>query len=151
MEPLLIPIVGILMPLVLVPTVLVLKHRHKKGEWEHRERIKAMELQMPVPRGFATGNTRGVAAIGAGVPIASVFAAFLTGVAWEPGTPEDVPILPVVAWGCAVLISAGALATSLILAFMHARAAEKAESIAQTDYGKPVFDPDAFDVVGSRA
>ncbi len=49
------------------------------------------------------------------------------------------------------MISVGALITSLILAFMHARAAEKAESIAQVDYGKPVFDPDAFDVVGSRA
>ncbi len=52
MEPLIIPIVAILMPLVLVPTILVLKHRHKRREWEHRERIKAMELQMPVPRGF---------------------------------------------------------------------------------------------------
>jgi ABC-type Fe3+ transport system permease subunit len=150
MEPLLIPIVAILMPLALVPTILVLKHRHKRREWEHRERIKAMELQMPVPRGFASVSTRGVAAIGAGVPIASVLAAFLTGVSWDPTTPDDIP-LPVVAWGCAVLISGGALVTSLILAFMHARAAEKAESFAQVDYGKPVFDPDAFDVVGSRA
>jgi hypothetical protein len=150
MEPLLIPIVAILMPLALVPTILVMKHRHKRREWEHRERIKSMELQMPVPRGGGTGSSRGVAAIGAGVPVASVLAAFLTGVAWEPNTPDDVP-LPIVAWGCAVLISVGALVTSLILAFMHARAAEKSESMTQVDYGKPVFDPDAFDVAGSRA
>jgi hypothetical protein len=151
MDPLIIPIVAILMPLALVPTILVMKHRYKRREWEHRERIKSMELQMPVPRGLAGGSSRGVAAIGAGVPIASVIAAFLTGVVAEPNPTEDVPILPVVAWGCAALISVGAMATSLILAFMHARAAEKAESFAQPDYGKPVFDPDALDVVGSRA
>ena len=48
MDPLIIPIVGILMPLVLVPTVLVLKHRHKRREWEHRERMRAMEGPMPL-------------------------------------------------------------------------------------------------------
>ncbi|MGP0067824.1 MAG: hypothetical protein ACLQGP_30040 [Isosphaeraceae bacterium] len=150
MEPLIIPIVAILMPLVLVPTVLVLKHRHRRREWEHRERIKAMELHMPAPRGFGAVSSKGVAAIGAGVPIASVLAAFLTGVVGEPVLIDGVPILPVLAWSCAALISVGALTTSLILAFMHARAAEKAQSIAQVDYGKPVFDPDELDVVGSR-
>ena len=58
--------------------------------------------------------------------------------------------MPAVAWGCAVLISAGALVTSLILAFMHAKAAEKADSIARMEHAKPAFDPDTFDVVGSR-
>ena len=33
-------------------------------------------------------------------------AAFLTTLIWEPSTPDDVPV-PAVAWGCAVLISAG--------------------------------------------
>jgi hypothetical protein len=150
MEPLIIPVVAILMPLFLVPTILVLKHRHRKGEWEHRERMKAMEVQMPYPRGLAVGHSKGVAAIGAGVPVASVVAAFLTTIIWEPTSPDELPV-PAVAWGCAVAISAAAMVTSLILAFMHAKAAEKAESNAQADYSKPVFDPDAFDVVGSRA
>ena len=43
------PILGILMPLVLVPTILVLKHRHQRREWEHKERMKAMEIQLPTP------------------------------------------------------------------------------------------------------
>jgi len=150
MENVIIPVVAILMPLFLVPSVLVLRHRHKRREWEHRERIKAMELQMPVPRGEGLGSSKGVAAIGAGVPVASVLAAFLTSVTWEPMTHDEVSV-PAVAWACAVLISAGALATSLILTFMHARAVERAESLAQMDHGKPVYDPDAFDVVGSRA
>ena len=51
-DPLIIPIVGILMPLVLVPTVLVLKHRYKRREWEHLERMKAMSGRNP-SRGWA--------------------------------------------------------------------------------------------------
>jgi hypothetical protein len=149
MEPLLIPIVAILMPLFLVPTILVLKHRHKKREWEHRERMKAMETPFQFPHVLGLGGSRGVAAIGAGVPVASVLAAFLTSVTWEPSSIDEVPV-PAVAWGCAVLISAGALVTSLILASMHAKAAEKADSIARMDAAKPAFDPDTFDVVGSR-
>jgi hypothetical protein len=149
MEPLLIPIVAILMPLFLVPTILVLKHRHKKREWEHRERMKAMETPFHFPQVLGLGSSRGVAAIGAGVPMASVLAAFLTSITWEPTSFDEVPV-PAVAWGCAVLISAGALVTSLQLASMHAKAAEKADSIARMDNAKPAFDPDTFDVVGSR-
>ena len=151
MEPLLIPIVAILMPLFLVPTILVLKHRHKRREWEHRERMKAMETPFQFPQIVGLGSSRGVAAIGAGVPVASVLAAFLTSVTWEPTAFDEVSV-PAVAWGCAVLISAGALVTSLTLASMHAKAAEKADSIARMDNAnaKPAFDPDTFDVVGSR-
>jgi hypothetical protein len=149
MEPLMIPIVAILMPLVLVPTILVLKHRHKKREWEHRERMRAMETPFPIPHALGLGTSRGVAAIGAGVPVASVLAAFLTSISWEPTTYDDVSV-PAVAWACAVLISAGALVTSLVLASMHAKAAEKAASAARMDLAKPAFDPDTLDVVGSR-
>jgi hypothetical protein len=149
MEPLIIPVIAIMMPLVLVPTILVLKHRHRRREWEHRERMKAMESQFPSSQLPALGGSRGVAAIGAGVPVASVLAAFLTSVTWEPTTFDEVPV-PAVAWGCAVLISAGALVTSLTLASMHAKAAEKADLLARMDNAKPAFDPDTFDVVGSR-
>ena len=151
MEPLIIPIVAILMPLVLVPTILVLKHRHKKREWEHRERMKAMETPFQFPQIVGLGSSRGVAAIGAGVPIASVLGAFLTSVTLEPTTFDQISV-PAVAWVCAVVISAGAMVTSLTLASMHAKAAEKADSMARMDNAnaKPAFDPDTFDVVGSR-
>ena len=93
MDPLIIPIVGILMPLVLVPTILVLKHRHKRREWEHRERMRAMERPDAARRDLAGAvGSGGVAAIGAGVPMASVLAAFLTGLTWEPTTAEDIPL-----------------------------------------------------------
>ena len=63
-DPLIIPIVAILMPLFLVPTVLVLKHRHKRREWEHRERMRAMDGPQPFGRPAGWIGSGGVAAIG---------------------------------------------------------------------------------------
>ena len=90
-DPLIIPIVGILMPLVLVPTILVLKHRHKRREWEHRERMRAMDGPHAPHRDWRVPvGSGGVAAIGAGVPMVSVLAAFLTGLTWEPTTTPTI-------------------------------------------------------------
>lgn len=150
-DPLFIPIIAILMPLVLVPTVLILKHRHKRRQWEHLERMRAMEGPQPFARPNGWVGSGGVAAIGAGVPAASVLGAFLTSLVWQPATFEEVPV-PAVAWGGAILISAGALLTSLILAFLQSRTLLKLDSTAaaNADHAKPAFDPDTFDVVGSR-
>ncbi len=121
MDPLVIPIVAILMPLALVPTILTLKHRHERRQWEHQERMKAMETRLPVsPRQM---NGGGVAAIGAGVPIIAVLGAVLTSLlAVDAGTlDESIPVHGI-AWGCATMISGGAFLTSLILYRMQARA-----------------------------
>jgi hypothetical protein len=150
MDPLLIPIVAILMPLVLVPSIVFMKHRHLRREWEHLERMKAMDFQMPMPSPRRAGTTHDVAAIGAGVPVVSVIAAFLTTLIWEPSAGGDPSVVPGIAWGCAVLISAGAMFTSLWLAFMHGRATQQQESSTSLNNGKPVYEPDAFDVVSSR-
>jgi hypothetical protein len=149
-DPLVIPIMGILMPLLLVPTVLVLKHRHSRREWEHKERMKAMEIRLPSTSTDSSGMGRAVAQIGAGVPIASILAAFVTTLAWDPESGGDVPI-HAVAWGCAALISALAMVTSLIIAYLHPRAPQVVEPAHDLNNGKPAFDPDAFDVVSSRA
>ena len=151
MDPLIIPIVAILMPLVLVPTVLVLKHRHKRREWEHLERMKAMSGSQPLTRLRGWAGSGGVAAIGAGVPVAAVFGAIVTTLNWRPSTFDDISV-PAIAWGCAVLISAGGLVTSLLLALLQARTQQKLDSTATAavDQYKPAFDPDTFDVVGSR-
>ncbi len=150
LDPLVIPIIAILMPLVLVPTVIVLKHRHRRREWEHKERMKAMEIRLPVSASESSGMGRAIAGIGAGVPIVSVLAAFVTTLTWDSTTGGDVPI-PAVAWGCASLISALALGSSLILAYMHPRTPSAVETAHEMNNAKPAFDPDAFDVVSSRA
>jgi hypothetical protein len=148
MEDTIIPITAILMPMVLVPTIITLKHRQKKREWEHLERMRAMELQLPTPALGESPGARGVVAIGAGVPIASVLGAFFTCVEGPPSV-DGVP-LAAIAWGSAALISIGAMLTSLILAFMVARSPGRVDAAALVSQAKPVYDPDAFDVVGSR-
>src|SRR5205823_14407707 len=111
MEEIIIPVTAILMPLVLVPTILVLKHRHRKREWEHLERMKAMEMELPTPARRDPRGAQSVVWIGAGVPIASVITAFLT-CEERPPSVEGLP-LAAVAWSCAARISGGAMLTSL--------------------------------------
>jgi hypothetical protein len=150
MDPLYIPIVAILMPLFLVPTVLVMKHRHQRGKWEHLERLKSIEAQSPMPIRRAIERVGGIAAIGAGVPAISVLGAFLTTLIWEPLPGDDAAAVPAIAWGCAVLISIGAMITSLKLVSMQHSAQKESEYAHSIDDHKPVYDPDAFDVVSSR-
>jgi hypothetical protein len=150
MDPLVIPVVAILMPLVLVPTILVMKHRQQTRKWEHLERLKAMETQLPIPLRQSIAGVGGVTAIGAGVPAISVVGALLTTLLWEPLAIADSAAVPAVAWGCALFISIGGMITSLKLAAMNQRAAKDAESSYALSNGKPVYDPDAFDVVSSR-
>ena len=112
------------MPLFLVPTILVLKHRHKRREWEHLERMKAMERPACRSRSGRLGRLggrrgdRGRRSDGSrprGVPDERS--------SGEPTTLDEVPV-PAVAWGCAVLISAGGLVTSLSWRHAGAGAAE---------------------------
>jgi hypothetical protein len=145
-----IPIVAILMPLVLVPTTLFMKHRQQRRKWEHLERLRAMEVQMPMPARQALGRAGGIASIGAGVPVVAVFGALLTTLLWEPLDSGDAVAVPAIAWGCALLISVGAMLTSLKLASMQHAAWRELNSVERSDDFKPAFDPDAFDVASSR-
>ena len=149
MDAMIIPLAAIFMPLILVPTILVMKHRQQQRKWEHLERLKAMEIQLPMPRAHAIAAHSGVAAIGAGVPMASVLAAFMTSIIFSPEGGDEVAV-PAIAWGCAFLISALALATSLTLAFMQRKVSREADVVDPMSNGKPAFDPDAFDVVSTR-
>jgi hypothetical protein len=147
-NPLWIPILGILMPIVLVPTILMLKHRSLQREWQHKERLRAIEMGAS-PSAAAGGS--GVVAIGAGVPIASVIAAAVTSLSYQPTSAGDeVPVFGI-AWGCAFLISILGMGSGLLLAHIQGRARRESESLHAMRDGKPLFDPDAYDVVSSRA
>lgn len=145
-DPLWIPILGILMPLGLVPMIMLLKHRTLQREWHHKERMRAIEMGTPP---LAAGGG-GVAAIGAGVPIASVIAAAVTSLAYSPSSVGDeVPIFGI-AWGCAFLISVFGMSSGLALALMQGRASKESRAQHAMHDGKPDFDADAYDVVSSR-
>ncbi len=146
-SPMWIPILGILMPLVLVPMILILKHRTLRKEWEHKERMQAIEMGQPPVSAHVGGS---IAAVGAGVPIAAVIAAVMTTLSYPSPEGEEVAVLGIV-WGCALVLGGIGMITSLFLAHMHTRVRKGAESshnIARN--GKAAFDPDAFDVVSNR-
>src|SRR5208337_3027330 len=92
---LIIPLCGIMMPLVLVPTIILLVHRQKKREWYHQERLRALDMCLPasVPDRTLGGGT--VVAIGAGVPIAAVLTAWMTTMSVSDSHPDYMPIIAV--------------------------------------------------------
>ncbi len=71
----LIPVVGMLIPIVIVPTALVTKYLRHRRDLEHAERMRALEVGQPLNQGrrpsrFGDLTTRQIAlAIGAGVPV----------------------------------------------------------------------------------
>jgi hypothetical protein len=148
-EGLIISLSGIMMPLVLVPTIILLVHRQRKREWHHQERLRALEMGLPTsgPDRMPGGGT--VIAIGAGVPIASVLTAWMTTISVSDSHPDYMPIVAV-AWGCAFMISSGALITSLVLGVLLMRSRKPAEPMDQFAAIKPAYEPDAYDVVSRR-
>src|SRR5271166_165171 len=96
-EGLIIPLVAILMPLVLVPSIITLVHRHKRREWKHQERLRAIDLGLPATDPNSRLGGGAVVAIGAGVPIASVFGALVTTLNLPDSHPDYMPIIAI-AW-----------------------------------------------------
>jgi hypothetical protein len=148
-EGFIIPLAAILMPLALVPTIITLVHRHKRREWKHQERLRALDLGLTGPLADARPGGGSVAAIGAGVPIASVVGSLIATLSIPESHPDYMPIVAI-AWGCAVLISAGALVTSLVLGVMQIRSHQSANAPDQFASLKPAYEPDAYDVVSRR-
>lgn len=136
-----IPIVAILMPLALVPTVMVLRQSARKREWQHRERMKAIDLGIPVP-GAEAWMGRSAIAIGAIMPI-GVFA-----VAWLASmtTHHDE------VWLAAALVSAAGVIGGARLGghrsvVKHQQEGEHRLSAFTRANGKPSFNPEAYDAI----
>lgn len=148
-EGLIIPLAGIMLPLVLVPTIITMKQRHRKREWLHQERLRALELGLPAADLEPRLGAGTLTAIGAGVPIAAVLGAYLTTSGIPDSHPEYLPVLSVT-WGTAFLISSGAFVTSLVLGVLATRARQSQASAGSPGALKPALDPDAYDVVSMR-
>ncbi len=148
-EGVIISLAGIMMPVVLAPMCIALVHRQKKREWQHQERMRALETGLPAPVPDRTPGGGSVVAIGAGVPIASVLTAWMTTMSVSDSHPDYMPIIAV-AWGCAFMISTGALITSLVLGVLLMRSRKTAEAVDQFAAMKPAYEPDAYDVVVRR-
>lgn len=141
MNDLIIPLAGILMPVVLVPSIMAMRLRTRKREWEHLERMKALEMGVPVP-----GNEPWLAkvciAIGAGVPITSFVLAWIANESNSNGE---------VAWASATVIGGMGLVCGTILTSRLLTSRNRARDAMRGERnGKPLFDPDTYDVVGRR-
>jgi hypothetical protein len=148
-EALIIPLAGIMLPLVLVPMVMTLKFRMKKREWEHLERMRALQMGVVPGQAAQRIGPGTLISIGTGVPAASVLAAGITSLNIPSDLSDPIAVIAI-AWGCAWLISTGAMITALVLGVVQAKAQKNALPADEDAAAKPAYDPDAYDVVSRR-
>jgi hypothetical protein len=142
MDPLIIPIVGMLIPIIIVPTALGIKHARYLREIEHAERMRAMELGLPTAEEHANSPGSVAGSIGVGVPLGSLFLAFIA--APKVGPPETIEAI----WMAATMVGVAGVICGSALAAMQL--SKRGQPSAPPAFEKPSYDPDQFDVVGSR-
>ncbi|HWE36647.1 MAG TPA: hypothetical protein VG406_08775 [Isosphaeraceae bacterium] len=135
-----VPLAGIALPLFLVPTIIAMKHARLKREWEHLERMKAMELGRPVPSALGDDAWPAMVAIGLGavMPVGVFVVTWLASLTAH--LDGEVFVAPLLVGVAGVLGG-----TTLGHRLLTARERSRADSASNA---KPAYDPDAFDVVG---
>ena len=143
-DPILIPIFGVCIPIVIVPASLLFKYKKFQRECEYAERMKALEVGRTLSGDEPWWSpSRIIVAIGAGVPV-GVF-----GLAWlvteTAGAQEEV-------WVGAIMIGmTSVICGSLLAAKQFARTGHVGSGTSSPHLAdKPHFDPDAYDVAGRR-
>jgi hypothetical protein len=141
-DPLLIPIAGITLPVVLVPVILGIRYTRYERQLEHAERIKALELGRTLPRDESWWTLPRISvAIGAGVPATVFFCA------WQASESQSDPR---VAWIAACVVGLAAVICGTGLSAWHFFRRDPSADLEDGLRAKSRFDADAFDVVGSR-
>lgn len=141
-----IPMMGIMLPLILVPTIIRMKHAHRRREWEHKERMRAMELGL-VPPGSEPHTfwpSMAAIAIGAGVPVGAFFCAWMATMTSQ--VSDDV---------FAAATGVGIIAVvcgSMLAAKLYGISGTRSRELTPPNLAaKPAhFDPDAYDTVSQR-
>jgi len=135
-----IPLAGIALPLFLVPTIIAMKMEGKKREMRHAERMRAMEMGLPIPgdTGWAAATA---IAIGAGVPIGSFVATLIARVMTDASDSifQAPALVSIVAVACGAGLCKRLIARGRV---------EEPEVVRAA--GKPAFNPDAYDAVARR-
>jgi drug/metabolite transporter (DMT)-like permease len=142
MDPLIIPIVALLIPIVIVPTALGIKHARFLREVEHAERMRAMELGQTLPGDVSWTPASVAVLIGAGVPIAAMLIAFMAGRSFHDG--EQIRGI----WQAAAVIGFGGVICGTALGIQQFAKTDRPAPVSHDE--KLAFDPDAYDVVGRR-
>ena len=126
---------------------LMVHKAHRRREMEHAERMRALEMGLvPQPRGMDWPAAAVCIAIGAGVPIGSFIVAWLA-VLTAAHTPKAI-------WVAPVFVSFAAIGAARKLAYriIDPKSGPHKDLVGRSPSpaGKEAFDPDAYDVVGSR-
>jgi hypothetical protein len=141
-DPLLIPIAGITLPIVLVPVIMGIRYARYERQLEHAERIKALELGRTLPKDESWWTLPRISvAIGAGVP-ASVFFC-----AWQASESQGDPK---VAWIAASIVGLASVVCGTGLSAWHFFPRDRSADLGDGYQAKSRFDADAYDVVSSR-
>jgi hypothetical protein len=136
LDPLIIPLAALAIPIIVAPTGMAFKHAAKLRDLEHAERMRALELGRFNPAdGEWTANGRIGAGIGAGVPIVAMISAMVATL--ETGFHQEV-------WMFSGMVGIAAAICGTCLA------AKARPDFTGEPVSKPVYEPDAFDVVGTR-
>ncbi len=149
MDPTVIPVMGMLIPIIVVPTALAFRHARRVKDQLHAERMRALELG----RNWSDEQTwwqpaRLCAGITMGVPLGSIALAWLASEScnWRH---EEI-------WVIAGLIGFGSVISGSMLTKQHLAARERslhyAASLESSRVAgkEPMYDPDLYDVVGRR-
>jgi hypothetical protein len=139
-----IPLAGIALPVIIVPLVLFAKHTANKRYYRHLERMAAIKAGVMPPEPTPLPGPGAIVAIGAGVPIASIFGALLATVNLPAYTNDTVAVVGFI-WSMAVAITLVGLATSLVLGVMLHRAHRRTSMETPRPSAKPTYDPDMFE------
>src|SRR6185312_16780603 len=142
MDPLILPIIALVIPIVIVPTVLGIKHARFLREVEHAERMRAMELGRTLAGDESWSPASVAVVIGAGVPIAAMLIAFMSGKSFH--NVEQIRAI----WQTASTVGLGGVICGTALGAQLFSKRHQATPVSHEE--KPAFDPEAFDVVGRR-
>lgn len=142
MQTTVIPIVALLIPMIIVPTVLGLRHARYLREVEHKERMRAMELGRTLAEDESWTPVGLAAAIGVWVPLGAMVIAFIS-------CERNAHSYAAAIWNAAGMVGLGGVVCGTFLAARHF-ATRQEPAPSYPDVQKPEYDPDAYDVVGRR-
>jgi hypothetical protein len=138
---LIIPIFALAIPMVIVPTSLVLRHLRERRQWQHVERLKALEMGRSLP-GHDIWVAKAATAIGAVMPVGVFGVAWLASQTSRSGEEAWVAATVV---GLTGVVSGSRLARRLL---DQPRVVSNGPSHLAN--GKPQFDPEGYDFAGRR-
>jgi hypothetical protein len=144
--------VAIIDVMIVAFLILVVRNGQRRREWEHAERMRSLEMGLPVPPRDAPWAKAAVCiAIGAGVPLVAFVFTYLAFTS-KSGVDGEIWLAPALVSGASV-IGACILAGTMFHGGSKSGNSSGADSLngRQPIAGeKPPYDPDALDVVGRR-